>query len=88
MNFHRGYSAAYWASDFEIYYGSKGAELAAGTIHDWVAQIGAKAAELYAKNIPNREMSLRERLMHEELGYEMVARTGYRLAALLNEIVK
>ena len=88
VNFHKGYSAAYWASDFEIYYGSKGAELAAGTLHDWVVQIGAKAAELYAKNFPNREMPLRERLMHEELGYEMVARTGYRLAALLNEIVK
>ena len=87
-NFHKGYSAAYWADDFEIYYGSKGAELAAGTLHDWVAQIGAKAAELYAKNYPGREMPLRERLECESLGYEMVARTGYRLAALLNEILK
>ena len=87
-NFHKGYSAAYWATDFEIYYGSKGIELAAGTLRDWVAQIGAKAAELYVKNFPNREMPLRERLQHEDLGYEMVATTGYRLAALLNEIVK
>ena len=87
-NFHKGFSGPYWAQDFEIYYGSKGVELAAGTLHDWVAQIGAKAAELYARNFPNREMPLRERLMHEELGYEMVARTGYRLAVLLNESLK
>lgn len=87
-NFHKGYSAAYWAEDFEIYYGTKGMELATGTLHDWVAQIGVKAAELYARNFPNREMPLRERLQYEELGYEMVARTGYRLAAILNENLK
>lgn len=87
-NFHKGYSAAYWVDDFEIYYGSEGVALASGTLRDWVAQIGAKAAELYAVNHPDREMPLRERLEYEPLAYEMVARTGYRLAALLNEVVK
>ena len=87
-NFHKGYSATYWAEDFEIYYGSEGMKLANGTLRDWVAQIGAKAAELYATNHPDREMPLRERLEYEPLAYEMVASTGYRLAALLNEAVK
>ena len=88
INFHKGFSATYWAEDFEIYYGSEGMKLANGTLRDWVAQIGAKAAELYATNHPGREMPLRERLEYEPLAYEMVASTGYRLAALLNEAVK
>jgi hypothetical protein len=87
-NFHNGYSAAYWAEDFEIYYGSTSGELATGTLRDWAAQIGAKAAELYTEVYPNKEMPLRDRLEYETLGYEMVARTGYRLAALLNELAK
>ena len=86
--FHAGFSPAYWAEDFEIYYGATSAELSKGTLRDWVAQIGAKAAELYAEIYPNREMPLRDRLEYETLGYEMVARTGYRLAALLNELTK
>ena len=86
--FHAGFSPAYWAEDFDIYYATTSAELSKGTLRDWVAQIGAKAAELYAEIYPNREMPLRERLEYETLGYEMVASTGYRLAALLNQLVR
>lgn len=87
-SFHAGYSAAYWVKDFEVCYNGKMAELSAGSLHDWVRANGAKAAELYEVIRPEVVMPLRQRLEYESLAYEMVARTGYRLAALLNETIK
>lgn len=85
---HAGYSAAYWVKDFDVCYDGKAAELSAGSLYDWVRANGAIAAKLYEVIIPERVMPLRELLEYEDLAYEMVARTGYRLAALLNETIK
>jgi hypothetical protein len=85
---HTGFSGDLWAEDMELCLGHKREELSQGSLHDWVAQIGAKAAELYGRINPEYVMTRRERNELEELNYEMMTRAGYRLAALLNEVVK
>lgn len=85
---HAGFSGAFWAEDIEVCYGKKHAELSKGTLNDWVAQIGAEASKLYQRINAEYVMTRRERNELEYLNYEMVARAGYRLAALLNEIIK
>lgn len=85
---HTGFSGDLWAEDIELCLGDKRAELAAGTLHDWATQNGEKAAELYARINPEYVMTRRERNELEEWNYEMMARAGYRLAVLLNEVAK
>lgn len=87
-NWHTGMSGDIWAEDIELCLGAKCKELSEGSLHDWVAQIGETAAKLYAEITPEYTMTRRERNELEELNYEMMARAGYRLAALLNEAVK
>jgi hypothetical protein len=87
-DFHAGMSGNYWAEDLEYSLGKNAKAYAEGDITAWVAQIGSKAAELYnswAK--PDYEMSRRQRNELEELNSEMMARAGYRLAKLLNQIL-
>ena len=85
---HKGTSGDLWAEDIDLCLGSKREELSQGTLQDWVAQIGAKAAELYTRITPEYVMTRRERNELEDLNYEMMARAGYRLAVLLNENLK
>ena len=85
---HSGFSGALWAEDIELCCGSKCVELSQGTLRDWVAQIGTEAARLYKRINPEYTMTRRERNELEYLNYEMIARAGYRLAALLNDITK
>lgn len=83
---HGGFSGALWAEDMELCLGEKRAELSKGSLHDWVAQIGATAAELYSRINPEYDMTRRERNELEELNYEMMTRAGYCLAVLLNGV--
>lgn len=85
---HPGFSGALWAEDMELCLGARRAELSKGTLNDWVAQIGTTAAKLYERINAEYEMTRRERNELEELNYEMMARAGYRLAEILNGVVK
>jgi hypothetical protein len=82
---HTGFSGNLWAEDIELCHGKQRAELSKGTINDWVTQIGTEASNLYQRITPEYVMTRRERNELEYLNYEMIARAGYRLAALLNE---
>ena len=85
---HNGFSGALWAEDIEVCLGAHRAELSAGTLQDWALQIGMRAAKMYRKITPEYVMTRRERNELEMVNYEMMARAGYRLAALLNENIK
>ena len=85
---HGGFSGDLWAEDLELCLGSKFAEYSQGTLTDWTKHIGEKAAELYARINPEYVMTRRERNELEMLNYEMMARAGFRLAALFNELAK
>jgi hypothetical protein len=85
---HNGFSGALWAEDLEVCLGGYRAELAAGTLQDWALQIGMRAFKMYQKINSEYVMTRRERNELEMVNYEMMARAGYRLAALLNDAVK
>ena len=85
---HSGFSGALWAEDVEVCLGANRAELSAGTLQDWVLQIGMRAAKMYRKITPEYVMTRRERNELEMINYEMMARAGYRLAVLLNDALK
>ena len=85
---HAGFSGALWAEDMELCHGGERAKLSKGSLQDWAAQIGANAAELYARIAPDYHMTRRERNELEDLNCEMMSRAGYRLAALFNELAK
>lgn len=85
---HTGFSGNLWAEDIELGLGHKREEFAKGNLLDWVAQIGADAQQLYGRINEEYVMTRRERNELEEVNYAMMARAGYRLAALLNEAAK
>ena len=85
---HTGFSGALWAEDIELCHGKRSAEFAKGNLNDWVAQIGTVASEHLSRIKPNYEMTRRERNELEYVNYEMMARAGYRLATLFNDIAK
>ena len=82
------FHADLWAEDMELCHGSKYAEFTKGTLRDWAADNGAKAAAYLAKISPDSVITLREYLEMDFANYDMVARAGFRLAALLNETIK
>ena len=85
---HTGFSGNFWAEDLELCHGKQREEFAAGSLQDWVAQIGAEASKLYERIVPEYEMTRRERNELEYLNYAMIARAGYRLSKLFNELAK
>ena len=88
-NFHKGYFGELWAEDMEVCHGAQFAEFTKGGLHDWASQNGAVALKLYSGNVqPEAKMSRVERLELEDLNFEMMAKAGLRLAALINNALK
>ena len=85
---HVGFSGALWAEDVELCLGEHRAQLSKGSLREWASESGATAARLLARINPEYMMTRRERNELEELNYQMIARAGYRLAAVLNEAAK
>ena len=87
-NRHRGFSGALWAEDMALCLGNKKAEFSQGTLRDWVKETGAKSASFLSFINPSYVMPV---LMFNELedtNYEQMVRASYRLAALLNEVIR
>ena len=82
------FHADLWAEDMELCHGGKYEEFTKGTLRDWAADNGAKAAGYLAKISPDSVITLREYLEMDFVNYDMVTRAGFRLAALLNEALK
>ena len=82
------FHADLWAEDMELCHGGKYAEFTKGTLRDWAADNGAKAAAYLAYVYPDSVITLRNYLEMDFANYDMVARAGFRLAALLNEALK
>lgn len=87
-SWHRGFSGALWAEDIDLCYSSQRAEYSKGTLRDWVTQIGAQSAKVYGVVSPDYVMPRMVRLEYEDVNYEMIARAGYRLSVVLNDILK
>ncbi|MBR6655917.1 MAG: hypothetical protein IKL20_04870 [Alistipes sp.] len=85
---HSGMTGAMWADDYELAYGAKANEYAAGSLYDWVADIGKSANEIYKWAVPDYEMSRIQRNDLEDFYFEMMAKLGYRLAKMLDMLAQ
>lgn len=85
---HSGMTGTMWADDYELAYGAKAKEYAAGSLYDWAADIGRTANEIYKWAVPDYEMSRIQRNDLEEFYFEMIAKLGYRLATMLDYLAQ
>ena len=83
-----GYSGDFWAYEMTLGKSKMKEEYSKGTLRDWVAENGATAAAYLTKYVPGYVMTPFEYHSLEEVNYEMMARSSFRLAALLNSTIK
>ena len=87
--FHKGYFGELWAEEMDVCHGAQFAEFTKGGLRDWASNNGAIAMRLYTGNVqPEGKMSRIERLQLEDLHFQMMAKAGLRLAALMNNALK
>ena len=85
---HIGVTGTMWANDYEYAYGEKAKEYSAGTLYDWMADCGKTASEVYKFVNPEYEMPRIQRNDWKDLHFEMMAKLGYRLAMLLDQLAQ
>ena len=85
---HNGMTGAMWADDYEMAYGEKAKAAAVGSLYDWAADCGKTASEIYKWAKPDYEMPRIQRNDLKDLHFEMMAKLGYRLAAMLESLAQ
>ena len=85
---HKGFSPALYAEDMELCFGDKFVEYSQGTLRDWVVENGTKSASYLAQFTPECLISTLAYNELDDVNYDMMARACFRLAALLNSLVK
>ena len=85
---HNGMTGAMWANDYEYAHGDKAKQYAAGSLYDWAADCGKTASEIYKFVNPEYEMPRIQRNDLKDLHFEMMAKLGYRLSVMLEELAK
>ena len=85
---HNGMTGAMWATDYEWAYGAKAKEYSAGMLHDWAADVGKTANEIYKWAAPGYEMPRIQRNDLKDFHFEMMAKLGYRLATMLDYLAQ
>ena len=85
---HNGMTGTMWADDYEYAYGDKAKQYAAGSLYDWAADCGKTASEVYKYVNPEYEMPRIQRNDFKDLHFEMMAKLGYRLAAMLDTLAQ
>lgn len=86
--FHSGFSPEFYAEDYGVAYGAKREEFQKGTPADWAHDIGVAVRPLYDWAAQDYVMCNQQQLELEDLFFTQVAKAGYRIAALLNDIFK
>ena len=85
---HQGWTSEYYAYDINLRFNKLREQAMQGSVRDWASDMGRRSKPLYDWVEPGMLMRYEPRLNLEDLHLEMVARSGYRLAALLNECLK
>ena len=85
-NRHDVFSPEYYAHDIEIFAGEKKAEYEKGTPRFWAENVGEDVVRCLEVVYPNAEVSPIDQNNYEYLYDKCMAKAGYRLAALLNDI--
>ena len=87
-NRHNVFSPEYYAYDIEIFAGDKKSEYEKGTPRFWAENVGEDVVRCLNEVYPNAEVSMISVNNYEYLFDKCMAKAGYRLAALLNDIFK
>ena len=88
INRHASYSPELFAADLETCYGADKERFSAGDIRHWAADMASLAAAQYKWAKHDMIMSREQDNRLEPMNDKTMARAGYRLAALLNQIFK
>lgn len=85
-NRHDVFSPQYYASDIELCYGSKKAEYEKGTPRFWAENVGEDVVRCLKVIYPDVLIPTEIEHRYEDINDKCMAKAGYRLAALLNDI--
>ena len=85
---HQGWSSEYYAYDIDLRFGKQREALMQGTPRDWAHDMGALAKPMYEWAQPGMVLKHEPRLNLEDVHLNNVAKAGYRLAYLMNAILK
>lgn len=85
---HYGYTAEMYAEELAICHGDDKEAFSAGSIRDWAADTGAEIAKQLQNAKPNMVVDKLDMLEYEAVNDRLMAKAGYRLAALINDILK
>ena len=85
---HYGYTAEMYAEELAICHGEDKATFSAGSIRDWAADVGAEISQQLAKSKPNMVVDKLDILEMERVNDRLMAKAGFRLAALINDVLK
>lgn len=88
VNRHSVFSPALMAEDLGLCYGSEKENFCKGDVRHWAADMGRLAAPLYKWAKPDYYMTREQHNRLVPLSDKCLARAGYRLATLLNDIFK
>ena len=85
---HQGWDSEYYAYDIDLRFGKQREQMQQGNLRTWAHEMGVMAKPLYEKWQPGCTMNNENRLIYEDIHLSNVARAGYRLAVLLNDVLK
>ena len=85
---HQGWDSEYYAYDIDLRFGKQREQMQQGDLRTWAHEMGVMAKPLYEKWQPGCTMNNEPRLVYEDIHLSNVARAGYRLAVLLNDVLK
>ena len=85
---HYGYTADMYAEDLAICHGADKEAFSAGTLRDWAADVGTELSKQLEGAKQNMVVDRLKMLEYETVNDRLMAKAGYRLAALLNDVLK
>ena len=85
---HQGWSLEYYAYDINLRFKKLSEQAMHGSVRDWAQEMGQRAKPMYEWAKPDMLLRNEPRLNLEDIHLEMVARSAYRLASILNEVLK
>lgn len=89
VGFHAAYSPEMWLEELGVMFGNKKAELSAGTLRDWVGDIGNYSKSVYEHLRKENNLFVHATIHSYDLfSMSCVGKAAYRLAALLNDNLK
>ena len=85
---HQGWDSEYYAYDIDLRFGKQREQMQQGNLRTWAHEMGVVAKPLYEKWQPGCTINNEHRLVYEDIHLSNVARSAYRLAVLLNDVLK